>query len=413
MYHGWKIVGVAFTAHFLAVGFVMYSYGVLFKALAADFGGSRFGVASGLTLMQIAMSLFAPLLGRPLDRGSIRRVMMAGAISTAVGFLLASQMTALWQWYLLLVTLIGLGTACLGSLAANTLVARWFVRRRGMALGIAGMGVSAAGAVMAPVASILMGSVGWRGAFVVYASILLFGMLPILWAFVRTPEQLGLASHEEIVGGETDESKTTSPISAAPEVRPGATPPLRQRNFWIITLTMGLNFGVNAAVATHIIPHGTDLGIPSTEVAFSISLLGLMSTLGKPFFGRMADRIDRRIAYSIATSFQMAGVALLGSSQTQTSLLLAGALFGLGLGGMIPIWGSTVGAGFGRLAFARVSGLTLIWMLPIQAVPNPLAGYLFDRLGSYDLAFQVMFGHLAVSVLVFLFLRLPEVEPGR
>ncbi|MBW2499540.1 MAG: MFS transporter [Deltaproteobacteria bacterium] len=413
MYHGWKIVGVAFMAHFIAVGFVMYSYGVLFKALAADFGGSRLGVASGLTVMQIAMSLFAPLLGRPLDRGSIRRVMMAGAISTAVGFLLASQMTALWQWYLLLVTLIGLGTSSLSSLAANTLVARWFVRRRGMALGIAGMGVSASGAVMAPIASILMGSVGWRGAFLVYASTLLFVMLPVLWAFVRTPEQLGLAGHAEIVGGEADEAVSTAPLPAASGVRMSRVSPLRQRNFWIITLTMGLNFGVNAAVATHIIPHGTDLGIPSTDVAFSISLLGLMSTLGKPFFGRMADRIDRRIVYSIAASFQMAGVALLGSAQNQASLLLAGALFGLGLGGMIPIWGSTVGAGFGRLAFARVSGLTLIWMLPIQAVPNPLAGHLFDRLGSYDLAFQVMFGHLAVSVLVFLFLRLPKVEPGR
>jgi len=80
---------------------------------------------------------------------------------------------------------------------------------------------------------------------------------------------------------------------------------------------------------------------------------------------------------------------------------------------MIPIWGSVVGAGFGRLAFGRVTGLTIVWMLPIQVVPNPLAGYLFDRLGSYDLAIQMMLGHLATSVLVFLFLRLPEVEPAR
>ena len=57
MYYGWKIVSVAFTAHFVAVGFVMYSYGVLFKALAADFGGSRLGIASGLAIMQIAMAL--------------------------------------------------------------------------------------------------------------------------------------------------------------------------------------------------------------------------------------------------------------------------------------------------------------------------------------------------------------------
>ena len=420
MYHGWKIVSVAFTAHFFAVGLVMYSYGVLFKALAADFGGSRLGVATGLTVMQVAIALFAPLLGRALDRGSIRSIMMSGTLATAIGFLLASRMTALWQWYVLLATLLGLGTACLGNLSANTLVARWFgARRRGLALGIAAMGVSTSGAVMAPASTVLLTAFGWRGAFLSYAAILLLFMLPLLWLFVRTPEELGVTIEDEgsptpsdVVtgaadGGEPGPEAGSTPMGMAPTV-------LRQRNFWAITLALGLNFGVNAALVTHIVPHGTDLGFEATEAALLVSLIGLLAALGKPAFGRLADRLDPRLAFTAAAGIQTAGLVLLSISESYPIVLVAAGLFGLGMGGLIPIWGAAVGAGFGRLAFGRVTGLTMIWMLPIQVVANPMTGYLFDRLGNYDAALWMMTSSVVASILVFSLLRLPrnEVAPN-
>jgi MFS family permease len=88
-FYGWKIVGIAFLNHFVAVGFLFYSYGVFFKALAADFGGSRLGVGLGLALMNCATGVFAPFLGRALDRISIRHLMCLGALLLSAGFLAA------------------------------------------------------------------------------------------------------------------------------------------------------------------------------------------------------------------------------------------------------------------------------------------------------------------------------------
>ena len=63
MFYGWRIVSVVFLTNFISVGLVFYSYGVFFKALVADFGGSRFGVATGIAVMQLTIAAVSPLLG--------------------------------------------------------------------------------------------------------------------------------------------------------------------------------------------------------------------------------------------------------------------------------------------------------------------------------------------------------------
>ena len=106
------------------------------------------------------------------------------------------------------------------------------------------------------------------------------------------------------------------------------------------------------------------------------------------------------------------GVALVYSVAEYPSLLLAGAVFGLGMGGIIPLWGATIGAGFGRNAFGSVMGLMIPVMVPIHILGIPYAGWVFDRTGSYEIAFLTFIGLCVVSILVLAFLRLPEVEPG-
>lgn len=86
MYYGWKIIGVTFLTNFISVGFIFYSYGVFFKDLAAEFGGSRFGVGVGLAVMNIVNGILAPFLGRIADRGHIRTMMCTGAVFLSVGF---------------------------------------------------------------------------------------------------------------------------------------------------------------------------------------------------------------------------------------------------------------------------------------------------------------------------------------
>ncbi|MEE3109631.1 MAG: MFS transporter, partial [Pseudomonadota bacterium] len=142
---GWRMVAVAFFVDFIAVGFFFYSYGVFFKALATEFGGARFDVSLGLTLVNAVGAVLAPFLGQALDRYPIKYVIAAGTAAMSLGFCLLSLVTARWQFYLILSTLLGFGLNAMGGLATAKLVANWFDRGRGMALGVATMGISLSG----------------------------------------------------------------------------------------------------------------------------------------------------------------------------------------------------------------------------------------------------------------------------
>jgi MFS family permease len=134
--------------------------------------------------------------------------------------------------------------------------------------------------------------------------------------------------------------------------------------------------------------------------------------VGKLLFGWIVDRIEERRAFWLSLGVQAVGVFLVLSTREYSFLLLAGALFGLGMGGVVPLWAALIGAGFGRNEFGSVMGLMSPFMAPIQALGVPFAGWIFDRTGSYDLAFQAFLGIYALAAFVLFFLRLPEVEPG-
>jgi MFS family permease len=421
MFYGWRIVSVVFLTHFISVGLVFYSYGVFFKSLVTDFGGSRFGVATGLAVMNLAIAAVSPYLGRLVDRSSIRLIMCGGAFLMAIGFFAASRIEALWQFYLIMGTLLALGSVMLGALPGSTLVANWFSERRGIALGVAGMGISLSGLAMAPVATGLIASIGWRNTFVVFAAVTLVTVIPaVWWVIVNRPEEMGLVPDGgEVSSGAPEATELPEPalehssvVASPPSPAWSTREALREPNFWVIAVFVGLNFFANGAVLTHIIPHATDLGFEPLAAAWVLSTMAGFGVIGKLLFGWIVDRLPRRAALGLASGLQGIGVALVYSASEYPSLLLAGAVFGLGMGGIIPLWGATIGAGFGRHAFGRVMGLMTPVMVPIHIFGIPYAGWIYDRTGSYQIAFLTFLGAYALAMTATLFLRLPEVEPG-
>jgi MFS family permease len=417
MFYGWRIVAVAFVTNFMAVGLVFYSYGVFFKALAAEFGSSRFGVGVGLALMNVAIGVFAPFLGRALDRRSIRGIMCLGVLLSGMGFCAASQIQALWQLYALMGTLLAVGTLCLGPIAGGTLVANWFSERRGIALGIAGMGISFSGFAMAPIATLLIGEIGWRSTYVVYGLVPLVIVLPVVWlVVVNRPEQLGLRP-DDATPPPGDQLAAASRSDDQGPFDPSGDDwsmgkALRERNLWVIAMAYAFSSCSNGAILTHIIPHTTDIGFEPLAAAWVMSCITGFGTLGKVVFGWIVDRIDKRLALWCATGLQGLGVALIWSSAEYPMLLLAGTIYGLGMGGMVPLSGAIIGAAFGRHRFGRMMGMMNPLMLPIRVLGIPYAGWIYDRTGSYEIAFLTFICLYAVSILVLGFLRLPEVEPG-
>lgn len=414
MFYGWKIVGVSFLTHFISVGFIFYSYGVFFKALTAEFGGSRFGTALGLVFMNVTIACTAPMLGRMLDRGSIRAILCSGAVSMAIGFFLLSQITALWQFYLVLATFLGLGEAMLGPIPSSTIVANWFIRRRGTALGVATMGISLSGVVMAPVSERLIQSIGWRYTFDVYGVTALAVVVPVVWFFViNRPEDLGMNPD-----GVPGTKPLTLPKDSAGERRIQSVDDwntaaiLKNDSFWIIAVVVGLNFSANGAILTHIVAHANDIGHSTLRSALVLTVIASLGVAGKVIFGYIADFIDKRIAFWLIMVLQATGCYLLMHSTAYWALLASGAVFGLGMGGIVPLMGTLVGAVFGRRVFGRVMGLLNPCMLPIQSIGIPLAGYIYDQNGNYDLAFRLFVGVYVIAIAVLTLLKLPGEEPG-
>jgi len=383
IYYGWKIIGVAFFVDFIAVGFFFYSYGVFFKALAIEFGGSRLDVSIGITLVNIVGALIAPSLGRALDKYPIKNVMLFGCVNMSLGFFLLSFINSQWQLYLILGTLIAVGSAAMGGLPTAKLVTNWFVAKRGVALGIATMGISLSGVIMPVLSAALIDAYGWRAGFFVFGVVSFALVMPIVIRYViDLPSDLGLFA---------DNKMSASPsfsLASSVEGRWRTKDAIRNKDFWLIVITFGLLFCCMGATLTHMVPRVTDMGFTLTEAAPVLSFGAGAGVIGKVIYGWITDKYNAKRAIWLAIIFQFTGQLMLLSADTYTSLLIGSAVFGFGMGGIVPIHGSIVSSRFGQAGFGFMMGLMRPAMMPIMIAGIPFAGYIFDTTGNYDIAFK-------------------------
>lgn len=421
MFHGWRIVAVSALAQGVSVGTTFYAYGAFMKPLAAEFDASRLAVTLGMTSMMVVQGVAAPFLGRALDRLSPRIVLGTGVVLEAIGLGLLSRADEFWQVGALFVSLIAIGSYLFGALATTAVVGRWFVRRRGQALGITALGSAAGGVAFPPIVTALIASLGWRGAAGALGAGLLLLVIPIVLFVARRPEDVGETPDGDPIAV-TTQAPATSAMAAirdsaephpAAHAEPVATRTLlRDRNFWVITVAIGFAYCPVSVMLAHLVPFATDIGITPARAAILMSGYALGSAFGRLPFGWLADRIDKRLVVWIMFGwFALSWTQLMG--QPSFGALLAAVIAaGFAVGGTLPLWGALAGAAFGRATIGSAMGLMNLLMLPVSIAGAPIAAYIFDRTGSYQLAFTIFVGCFALGALAIAFLRLPTVEPG-
>ena len=390
---GWRMVAVAFFVDFIAVGFFFYSYGVFFKAIAIEFGDSRLGVAVGITLTQGVGALLAPFLGRALDRYPLKLIMALGALSMGTGFIALGFSETALQFYLILGVFIGFGAGAMGQLATSKLVSNWFVLKRGAALGIAATGISVSGVIMPGISAALITHAGWREGFMLYGLITIIFVMPVVLRFVISkPEDAG-----QLPDGEHERSRL-----------PPSKPPLKTReflnnkNFWILVVVIGLLFCVQSGTLIHMVPLLTDQGYSLLNASLIASATAGFGVAGKLIFGRLVDRWDVRYALWLGIFFQILGQLVMLNAPGYGFFLLGACLFGLGMGGVVPMQGAVVGAAFGRASFGRVLGAMRPPMALIHLIGTPFAGWVYDTTGDYSAAsvtFIILYLIAAIAVL--------------
>ena len=394
IFYGWTIVLVSSVVDFIAVGFFFYSYGAFFLPIAQELGGgTRLGVSVGITLVNVTSATIAPYTGNLLDSLSIRRMMMAGIVIASVGFFLLAQVRSMLQFYLVITTLIAIGTSTMGQISTAKLVTNWFVNKRGTALGIATAGISLAGVIMPPITTWLIIQFGWRGTLETFSVITFVLLAPVVWFFVvDRPEDKG-QEPDGVPRLPLDGVALKKPLS----VRARWQDIMRMKLFWALSLNFGLNFCVVGATLVLLMPLAQDMGLSKYTASAILSAGALFGVLGKLVCGRLADRSSLRVALQSSIFFQALGIALILFSHSMYPLLIGSIIFGFGMGAGIPLQGTIVSAQFGRDDFGKAMGLMRPVMMPFQILGGLLAGWLYDVQGNYNLVLSIFIVFCMIS----------------
>jgi len=376
VYRGWRIVAVAFLAHCLTVGCVFYSFGVFFTPLITEFGWSRAELSWGFSAISIFGALYAPLVGRLVDRYGPLPSQLCGVLVLGGSFMLLGRVQSLLQYYVILAGLLSLGSTTLGAIPSNTAVAGWFHRRRGRALGLATTGISMGGVVFVPLSQVLISQLGWRRAFVALgATVLAVGLAPVALLMRKAPAELPSVERYPRVSGAELESEIERSVTVREAVR--------DRNFWLIAAAFALTVMGLSAILLHQIPLLIDVGVSPAHAAFALGATAGVGVVGKLGFGALLDRFDQRRVIVACFLLQAAGLLLLPFAQVPALLILYVLVYGYAMGGNATLQATILGECFGRLHYGAIAGRMSPFIVLSQAMAVPIVGWLRDRTGTY------------------------------
>jgi len=389
VYHGWIIVGGAFVVLLLAYG-TQYAFGVFFTALLAEFHWSRASLSGAFSLYAFVYSAFGLVAGRLTDRWGPRIVIASGGVLLGAGLAGMSAVTALWQPYVLYgaVAALGMSTA---YVPCNATVVRWFVRQRGLAVGVASAGGSVGTFVLPPVAHWLVSALGWRRAYLVFGAAIFLALTGVACLMRRDPESLGL---------HPDGAPASSPAGTLGgwTVRDA----VRLREFWVLFSVFGLTWTAIFIPLVHLVPIARDLGIEPQQAATLVYALGIAAV------GWLSDRVGRRAILAVALAAQAASFVALGRAATLPALAAATVLFGLSYGTVSVIFPAMVADLFGRAHAGSLVGLIFGLAGPTAALGPLGAGWIYDRLGSYAVACWISAAVNLTALVLLAFTRAPR-----
>jgi MFS family permease len=381
-----------------------------------DLGCSRGELAYPQSIYIFVYSVLSVVSGWATDRFGPRVVVAIGALLLGSGYVLMSRVDQLWQVYLVLGVVAGVGMSA-AFVPCNATVVRWFVRRRGRALSISSSGGSV-GNIVAPLAAAgLIGAVGWRSSWTVIGIVATAIMLACALLLVRDPERLGLRPDGDPPGA----------TPAAPRPRPAgaavAAPSAEERSFsarealhtgpfWVMFFVFLLTWMAVFVPMVHLPAFAEDLGHSKVAAASVLSAVGVGGLLGRLSMGTASDRVGRRPALSAMMALQVVGFAGLAASSGLVPLYLSAVVFGFSYGGGVVIFPALVGDYFGRASAGAIVGTIFAGAGGPAAAGPFLAGYLFDATGSYRVSLLAGVAVNLAALGLLTRLRPPGVHPA-
>lgn len=402
-FYGWIVVGVAFVTMGIGVN-ARTAFSLLFPPILDEFGWERSVTAGAFSIGFFVAAALGPFLGRLMDRHGPRVAIEIGVVATGLGMLLAALASQPWHLYLTLGVLIGVGSMFLGYTGHSLFLPNWFVRRRGLAMSIAFSGVGVGSIVLLPALQAYIGYAGWRAACVALGVLALALLLPLNLLLKRRPEDIGSApdgdtAHGTAAGGQRQDNVVNKAWAATDWTLARA---MRTAPFWWIALGYACGMYTWYAVQVHQTKYLVEIGFSGAYAGWALGFVSFVGIPGQIVLGHVSDRIGREWVWTVGClGFVLCYVALLlmradAAPALLWCMVLAQGVLGYGVTsvfGAIPAeiyQGRHYGAIFGTISVAAMSG---------GALGPWISGALYDRTGSYTVAFSIAIVTSLVSAL--------------
>lgn len=387
----WVVMAASFGVMF-GIWNTHAGFGVFLPVLAGEFGWSRGAISVASSLNLLIGGATGIGLGAASDRYGPRVVLAFAALVVGAAYFLASSVNALWHLYVFVGLLSGVGLSPVYPVATAT-VSRWFVRRRGLAVGIVLAGLSLAYVTGGPLAAFLINAVGWRMAYRLLGG--------LVWTVAGSASLF--MSHPPSDGGSSASGAPSRSQSAPVPQTAGTT--VREafagRRFWLLAGTWGFMGFAYYTVVIHIVSHVKDHGVILEYASLGLTIYGLSLFAGSLVFGALADRVGARPIFWVCVALQVVTLAAVLTRPPLWALYLLIFLYGLGGGGSDASYIKAASEVFGvRALGAIIGGLSIGWRCGAALGPAA-AGFIYDATNSYTLAFGLAAFGLAMSIVTF------------
>lgn len=377
-FYGWYIVAASFLTLMFAVGIPFYGIPFFYDHFSTEFGWTRGQLTSGIALGTV---LVQPAGGLLIHRFSPRRLIIFGSVALSLSMICFGLGTgSLWFYYLAWV-LFMVGYLCAGPLPNQVILSQWFSRRRGLAIGIAYLGLGVGGALSQKFIILpLIARFGWRDALFAIAGMLV--VVPAAMIFVRNrPGELGL--HPD---GDPAPPPEAEPCSASLREL------LRHPGFWLLALGSCATIGSIGSVNQHMKLIFLEASLEAATVAETTFVILVWSLVGRVLLGWMADHFGPKWVMLFACLLVALPVPLLFVIAEPGASTIFAIVFGLGLGPFYLLIPLVAAKFFGVQSLARVMGV----ILPLDSLGQtgfPLVlGVLRDQSGAYTSGLMLVFG---------------------
>ncbi len=387
IYYGYWIVLAGLITQFIAVGMSNYVAGAFMVPMNGEFGWSRAEFSASRSLGQMTVAFTGFLIGAWIDRWGGRPFIFFGSLLMTATLYSLSLIQTLPQWLLLNGFILTIGSAMIGNLVVNVSLGKWFVERRGWAVSLAAMGISAAGIVMQPLATALVDNFGWRESWRILSFITLCVTLPMAAVVRRRPEDYAMFPDGK-TQNELDQGLGAAAHAdfARSMTRAEA---MRTSEFYVLVIAFGL-FQISITVMLlQTIPLMTDAGYSRMVAAGMVPLASLPAFFSKPFWGLLIDRFEPRMLTAIGavvTGLSLIFIVFSIAARMDFAVYAGFLVMGVGWGGMLPLQEVIWASFFGRRYLGSVRSMALPFSFGLSAVGPVLVALYYDIAGDYNLA---------------------------